>query len=117
MATSRLKEGGRKSQPRDARHTKRVKVRFGPEGPQKIAFTSNLSENGLLLQTNFVQKPGTMLQLEVTASDYPMFTLVGRVVWVRRVPLRLQQLRPSTMGLYFKQPSQDWIEFCEQWNA
>ncbi len=99
------------------RHRKRVKVRFGPEGPEKIAFTTNLSEHGLLLQTNHLHQPGTMLQVEVDALDYPMFALLGRVVWVKRVPVRLQQVRPSTMGLYFSEPSQDWLEFCKRWNA
>jgi hypothetical protein len=116
--TSRLERvGGKKSQPRDARHRKRVKVRFGTEGPEKIAFTTNLSEHGLLLQTNYIHPPGTMLQVEVHALDYPAFTLLGRVVWVKRMPPRLQQVKPSTMGLYFKEPGQDWVDFCEHWNA
>ena len=118
MTPSRLeRDGGRESQARDPRHRKRVKVRFGPEAPEKIAFTTNLSEHGLLLQTNHLHQPGTMLQVEVDALDYPTFTLLGRVVWVRRVPVRLQQVRPSTMGLYFNEPSQDWVEFCKRWNA
>ena len=56
---------GRESQPRDPRHRKRVMVRFGPEAPEKTAFTANLSVHGLLLQTNHVHAPGTMLQVEV----------------------------------------------------
>ncbi len=118
MTPSRLeRDGGREAQARDPRHRKRVKVRFGPEGPEKIAFTTNLSEHGLLLKTNYVHPPGTMLQVEVDALDYPTFTLLGRVVWVKRVPPRLQQVKSSAMGLYFKEPSQDWIEFCEHWNT
>ncbi len=118
MTTSRLDpDRGKKSEDRDPRHRKRVKVRFGPEGPEKIAFTSNLSEHGLLLQTNHVHPPGTMLQVEVDPPGYPKFALLGRVVWVKKVPARLQQVKPSTMGLSFKEPSQDWIEFCEHWNA
>jgi len=118
LTTSRLDPDlGKKSDSRDQRHRKRVKVRFGPEEPEKIAFTSNLSEHGLLLKTNHVHPPGTMLQVEVDAVDYPTFTLLGRVVWVNRVPPRLQLVKSSTMGLAFKEPSQDWIDFCKHWNA
>jgi len=61
MALRLERDGSRKSQPRDPRHRKRVMVRFGPEAPEKIAFSANLSEYGLLLRTNHVHKPGTML--------------------------------------------------------
>ena len=92
-------------------------VRFGPDKPEKTAFTTNLSEHGVLLQTRYVFPSGTMLNIEVDSPGHPTFALVGRVVWVRKVAPRLQQVKPSTMGLYFKEPSQDWIEFCERWNA
>ena len=118
MSSSRLlPDRGRKSEPRDPRHRKRVMVRFGPDGPEKAAFTTNLSEHGVLLQTNHVFAPGTILQIEVLPPDHAKFELVGRVVWVRRVPPRLQQVKSSTMGLYFSKPSQDWIELCRSWNA
>ncbi len=94
-----------------------MKVRFGPERPETIAFTANLSKHGLLLQTNHVHPPGTTLQVEVDAHDYPTFTLLGRVVWVKKVPSRLRQVRPSTMGISFREPTKDWVDFCERWNA
>jgi len=108
---------GKETQPRDSRYRKRVLVRFGPESAEKTAFTANLSERGLLLQTNYVYAPGTMLQVEVDPPDHPTFALLGRVVWVKKVPPRLQQVKASTMGLYFKAPGPDWIEFCKIWNA
>ena len=118
MSASKLvPDGGRESQPRDPRHRKRVMVRFGPDGPEKAAFTTNLSEHGVLLQTNNVHPPGTMLQVEVEPPDHPKLALLGRVVWVRRVPPRLQQVKSSTMGLYFNEPSQDWVNFCRTWNT
>ena len=88
-----------------------MKVRFGPETPENIAFTANLSEHGILLQTNHVHPPGTALQVEVDAADYPTFTLLGRVVWVKKVPSRLRQVRPSTMGISFREPTKDWVDF------
>jgi len=118
MSISRLDQGkGRESQPRDPRHRKRVLVRFGPLAPEKTAFTANLSEHGLLLQTNHVHDPGTMLQVEVDYQEQLKFVLLGRVVWVRKVPPRLQQVRSSTMGLYFDEPGQRWVDFCKRWNA
>ena len=118
MTTSKLvPDGGKQSQNRDQRHRKRVMVRFGVEVPEKAAFTTNLSEHGVLLQTNHVHPPGTILQVEIEPPDHSKLALLGRVVWVKRVPLRLQQVKSSTMGLYFDEPSQDWIDFCKRWNA
>ena len=118
MSTSKLvRDGGRESQDRGPRHRKRAMVRFGPDESERTAFTTNLSEHGVLLQTRYVYPPGTMLNVEVDSPGLPIFMLVGRVVWVKKVPPRLQQVKPSIMGLYFKEPSHDWIEFCKRWNA
>jgi hypothetical protein len=95
---------------------KRLMVRFGPDGPEKTAFTGNLSENGILLKTNHVYPPGTILQLDVEGPE-GHFPLVGRVVWVKKVPLRLAQVMTSSMGLYFKDPGPEWNEFCKIWNS
>jgi PilZ domain len=117
VTTSKQERDEGRPKPREPRYRKRLKVRFGPEAPETIAFTANLSKHGLLLQTNHVHPAGTMLQIELEVPDYPTFLLLGRVVWVNRVPGRLQRVKSSTMGLSFKEPSQDWIEFCKTWNA
>jgi hypothetical protein len=91
-------------------------VKFGPEGPDRTAFTGNLSENGILLKTNHVFPPGTVLQLEVKREegDLPM---VGRVVWVKKVPVRLAQVMTSSMGLYITDPGPEWSDFCKAWKS
>ncbi len=117
MTTSGRERDEGRPKPREPRYRKRVKVRFGREGPETIAFTGNLSEHGLLLQTNHVHPRGTVLKIELDVPDYPTFTLLGRVVWVNRMPGRLQRVTSSTMGISFDEPTQDWIEFSKSWNT
>ena len=109
-------QGVRESQPRDTRHRKRVMVRFGDEKPDRTAFTANLSVNGVLLQTNHIFHPGTILQVEIRPPEGSTFLLAGRVVWGKKVPPRLQSVKSCTMGLYFKDPPPEWTEFCQGWN-
>ena len=116
MDATRLYPGHKESQQRDPRYRKRVMVRFGDDKPDRTAFTANLSVHGLLLQTNHTFSPGSILKVEVQPPDGGTFALSGRVVWVRKVPPRLQSVKSSTMGLYFKEPAPDWVEFCQRWN-
>jgi hypothetical protein len=109
--------GHRESQKRDPRHRKRVMVRFGLDQWDKTAFTTNLSIHGVLLQTNHTFPPRTILQVQVQPPDGEVFQLSGRVVWVKRVPPRMQSVKPSTMGLFFKEPTPEWVDFCQRWNS
>lgn len=102
----------------EKRARKRLMVRFTPEtgGATRTAFTGNLSANGVLLKTHYVQAPGTILSVEIQSPD-TIYHLTGRVVWVKRSPARLAQVTSSSMGIYFKEPSPEWSEFAIQWKA
>ena len=73
----------------EKRHIKRAKrrvmVRFGTRTPDKTAFTKNLSETGMFLQTNTVFKPGTTIQVQAEFPDQT-FSMWARVVWAKKVP-------------------------------
>ncbi len=89
-------------------------VRYGTRTPDKTAFTKNVSETGMFLQTNQVVKPGTTIQVQ---ADFPdqTFTMWARVVWAKRVPPQLAALLGAGMGVCFIDPSPDWIEYYHVW--
>ncbi|WP_026362432.1 PilZ domain-containing protein [Geopsychrobacter electrodiphilus] len=75
-----------------ARRRKRVRVRFGIETPQKMAFTDDLSFVGLFIKTVMPEKPGTLLQLEITLPDETPVLCSGRICWAKRVPPNMLRL-------------------------
>lgn len=109
-----------RSDKRDAekRARKRLLVRFMAETDReqrtRTAFTGNLSEHGMLLKTQHIHRPGTLLAVEVETPE-GTYMLAGRVVWAKRVPPRLAQISSSSMGIYFRSPGPEWAEFCKAW--
>ncbi len=109
--------GGKPENRLHKRLTVRFTVSFGAGAPERTAFTGNVSEHGLLLTTNHVHPAGTVLKLKIETPEHQTFPLVARVVWAKRVPQHLLRIRKSAMGLYIKEPSPGWREFCESWNS
>ncbi len=109
--------GGKPDNRLHKRLTVRFTVSFGVDAPERTAFTGNVSEHGLLLTTNHVYPAGTVLKLKIETPEHQTFPLVGRVVWAKKVPQRLLRIRKSAMGLYIKEPSPSWREFCESFNS
>ncbi len=109
--------GGKPDNRLHKRLTVRFTVSFGVDAPERTAFTGNVSEHGLLLNTNHVYPPGTVLKLKIETPEHQTFPLVGRVVWAKKVPQRLLRIRKSVMGLYIEEPSANWREFCENWDS
>jgi len=98
------------------RAKKRVMVRYGVERPERTAFTKNLSEQGMHIQTNAVVKPGTRLQVELKFPDRT-FAMWGTVAWARRVPPQLAHTLPCGMGIAFIDPPAEWVEFFAKWSG
>jgi Tfp pilus assembly protein PilZ len=92
----------------------RVMVRFGATVPDRTAFTRNVSESGLFLQTNQALQPGTKIQLVMQFSERT-FTFWGEVVWAKRVPPQLAHLLECGMGIRFIEPGPEWLEFYKTW--
>ena len=47
------------------RAKRRLMVRYGTSSAEKTAFTRNVSETGLFVQTNQVLKPGSTIQVSI----------------------------------------------------
>jgi len=102
------------------RKRKRVKVRFGLEEPTKIAFSDDISHRGIFIKTVAPEKPGLLLQLEITLPDDSLVLCTGRIHWAKRVPPNMLRLvGKGGMGLKilgFTQGEQAYEEFVESLN-
>ena len=98
----------------DGRAKKRVMVKFGVDQANRMAFTRNVSDTGVFLQTNHVFKPGTTIQVKIEL-DERTFNMWSRVVWAKKVPPQLAHVLQCGMGLCFIDPSPEWLEYFIRW--
>ncbi len=96
------------------RAKRRIMVKYGLSTADKTAFTRNLSESGLFIQTNSVFKPGTTIHV---ALQFPNETVSmwAQVVWAKVVPPQLAHVLECGMGVHFIEPSADWQAFFLEW--
>lgn len=96
------------------RAKRRMMVRYGTSTADKTAFTRNVSETGLFLQTNAVFKPGTTIQVQIQFPDQS-FSMWARVIWAKTVPAQLAHILECGMGVCFIDPSPEWLSFFHAW--
>ncbi len=96
------------------RAKRRMMVRYGTSNADKTAFTKNVSETGMFLQTNTVFPPGSTIHVQI---QFPKetFSMWARVVWAKTVPPQLAHVLECGMGLRFIEPSAEWIAFFHDW--
>ena len=97
------------------RAKRRLMVKFGTSTAEKTAFTKNVSETGLFVQTNNVFKPGTTIQVNIQFPDR-LFSMWARVVWAKAVPPQLAHVLECGMGVCFIDPTPEWISFYKEWS-
>jgi hypothetical protein len=86
------------------RFRKRLKLRFGIDKPSWLAFSDEVSLTGMSIRTQNVLPPGSMVVIELYASDDTAILLKGRVMWGKRVPAALvQQVKKAGMGIQILQ--------------
>ena len=83
------------------RAKRRLMVRYGTSAAEKTAFTKNVSETGLFVQTNQVFKPGSTIQVLIQFPDRS-FSMWARVVWAKAVPPQLAHILECGMGICFE---------------
>jgi hypothetical protein len=77
---------------RRVRKRKRLKIRFGLEEPRRMAFTDDLSPEGIFIKTAAPEKPGERLHLELTLPDESLVLCTGMIRWAKRVPPNMLRL-------------------------
>jgi PilZ domain len=75
-----------------------VPVRYGPEKPQYLGYTTDLGRKGLFLQGNQLFPPGAVLELEVMREDGTP-SIRGVVRWVKEVPPAFRRSLRGGMGI------------------
>lgn len=95
------------------RNLKRIKVMYGLEKPDHVAFSKNISASGLRLRTNRVYHPGSRLRLWLDLPDGPVEAW-ARVVWAKQVPAILAQTADCGMGLELEEAPPEWLAVCAQ---
>ena len=88
----------------DKRNIKRLKkrftIRFGPDEPSRLAFTEDVSVDGLFIKTTNISRPGTLLRVIMELEGGTVVELDGRVMWAKKVPPQMIHLvRKSGMGV------------------
>jgi len=89
-------------------------VRYGTSDLKKSAFTRNVSETGMCLQTNDVFRPGSRIQVQFKLEDRT-FSMHARVIWAKTLPSKLAYVHGCGMGICFIEPSLDWIQYYNKW--
>ena len=92
---------------------RRVEVRYGPDVPQFIGFSGNVSRTGIMIRAIRVFAPGTVLNLELKFPD-GTFKVRGEVVWAREGPLQLLSTGRVGMGVTFHQPPAELLAFLDR---
>ncbi len=71
------------------RKRKRLKIRFGVEYPKRVAFTEDLSKDGMFVITGQPERPGSLIIIDMTLPDETEVIAYGRVRWAKKVPPNL----------------------------
>jgi hypothetical protein len=79
---------------------KRLAIRFGSDEPSRLAFTEDISANGLFIKTTNIYRPGTLIRVFMELEGGKVVELEGRVMWAKKVPPQMIHLvRKSGMGV------------------
>ncbi len=82
------------------RFRKRLSVKFGFDTPNKVAFTEDLSFDGLFVKTVHPAPPGSKLRIELTMPDGSIVEIVGMSRWRKSVPPQVIHLmKKCGMGI------------------
>jgi hypothetical protein len=86
-------QGGIMTDVRDVkRHRKRLTMKFGIDTPSRVAFTEDISLQGMCIKTTMVCIPGSRLNIELNLPDGNVAKIAGVVMWARKVPPNMIRL-------------------------
>lgn len=97
------------------RQRKRIMLRCGIDAPTKIAFTDDITREGLFIRTALILNPGTRLKVELTPVEGRIL-LEGEVRWAKRVPPQMLHKFKGGMGLkilVFHEGEEIYRQICD----
>lgn len=82
------------------RRRRRIALRFGINQANRLAFTDDVSPDGLFIRTANTCTPGSILMVTLVLKDEKLVSLEARVMWVKKVPPQLINIaNKSGMGI------------------
>ncbi len=91
---------------------KRLPVRFGQNGLDRVGFTDDLTSISLFIKSNTVFPPGTSLWIQVTLPDKKTVDMIGMVVWAKKVPSNLIHcVKKCGMGIHLTHFPKEYSQF------
>ncbi|BCR04771.1 pilus protein PilZ [Desulfuromonas versatilis] len=82
------------------RYPKRLQIRFGPESPEKVAYTGDLSEEGLFVRTVVAKFIHGKVLIEISTPEGDPVILEAQIRWAKRVPPQMIHKYPKAgLGL------------------
>lgn len=82
------------------RMRRRLSLRFGVDAPVRMAFTEDVTENGMFIKTTNLYPPGTRVAIELIMPDEARVRIAGSIRWTKKVPPNMIHLvRKAGMGV------------------
>lgn len=100
----------------DKRHIKRLRkrlsVRFGLQQTDRMAFTEDISHNGLFIKTANVAPPGSQIKVDLALDESTVVKMDARVMWAKKVPANMLRLvKKGGMGVRITRISEEEAAF------
>jgi hypothetical protein len=80
------------------RQHKRITLRYGIDEPNKVAFTDDVTREGLFIRSAVVVNPGTRLKVELSPAEGQIL-LEAEVRWARKIPPQMLHRLKGGMGV------------------
>ena len=82
------------------RRRRRFALRFGIEEPNRLAFTEDISSDGMFIKTTNIPPPGSLIKVNLILPDEQIVSFEGRVMWAKKVPPQMIHLvKKSGLGV------------------
>jgi hypothetical protein len=82
------------------RRRRRIALRFGSNEANRLAFTDDVSPDGMFIRTANTCSPGSVLKVSLILQDEKCISFEARVMWAKKVPPQLINLaNKSGMGI------------------
>lgn len=79
---------------------RRLSLRFGDVKPVRMAFTEDVTNDGMFIKTTNLYRPGTQIAIELILPDETRVNLIGFVRWSKKVPPNMIHLvKKAGMGV------------------
>jgi Tfp pilus assembly protein PilZ len=86
----------------EQRNKKRLSVRFGNGKLDNLGYSSDVSSEGLFVESRAVYRSGALINLELTTRDGEIILIEGKVQWSKKGDPRLNHIMKSGMGIYIQ---------------